>query len=183
VSSVADRNNRTAMIAAVAGLVMLGLAFASVPLYRVFCQVTGYDGTTQRAETAPGADVGAGTINVRFDGNVNKKLPWKFGSLQESVRIVPGAQTQIFYQATNLSDHAITGQAGFNVSPSQVGKYFDKIQCFCFTEQTLKPGETVKMPVLFYVDPKLRDDPDVKDLDEITLSYTFYPVETPATGG
>jgi cytochrome c oxidase assembly protein subunit 11 len=179
-SSVADRNNRTAMIAAVAGLLMLGLAFASAPLYRVFCQVTGYDGTPERAVSAPGADAAAGTIAVRFDGNVNEKLPWKFGPVQKSVRVVPGAQTQIFYQATNLSDRTITGQAAFNVSPSQVGKYFDKIQCFCFTEQTLKPGETAKMPVLFYVDPKLRDDPDVKDLDEITLSYTFYPVETPA---
>lgn len=182
-SNVAAKNNRTALIAALAGLAMLGAAFASVPLYRLFCQATGYDGTVQRAETAPGADAAAGTVNVRFDGNVVPSLPWKFGPVQKSVRVVPGAPTRIFYQATNLSNRTITGQAGFNVSPSQVGAFFDKIQCFCFTEQTLKPGETVKMPVLFYVDPKFRQDPDVKDLDEITLSYTFYPVESPATGG
>ena len=162
------------------GMIMLGAAFASVPLYRVFCQVTGYGGTTQRAEIAPGADAAAGKINVRFDGNVNPKLPWKFGPVQEKVSVIPGARTQIFYRATNLSDHSITGQAAFNVTPDVAGKYFDKIQCFCFTEQTLQPGETANMPVIFYVDPKLRDDPDSKDIDEITLSYTFYPVETAA---
>ena len=161
---------------------MLGLAFASVPLYREFCQVTGYGGTTQRADYAPGADVAAGKITVRFDGNVTPRMPWRFGPVQETVQVIPGASTQIFYQATNLSDHPITGQAAFNVSPDIVGKYFDKIQCFCFTQQTLQPGQTVKMPVIFYVDPKLRDDPDAKDVHEITLSYTFYPVETPATG-
>jgi cytochrome c oxidase assembly protein subunit 11 len=181
VTAAASRNNRTAGIAAVAGLAMLGLAFASVPLYREFCQVTGYGGTTQRATFAPGADAAAGHITVRFDGNVSPKLPWRFGPAQETVRVVPGASTQIFYLAKNLSDHPITGQAAFNVSPDVVGKYFDKIQCFCFTEQTLQPGQSVKMPVIFYVDPKLRDDPDAKDVHEITLSYTFYPVETRAS--
>jgi cytochrome c oxidase assembly protein subunit 11 len=181
-TAAASRNNRTAAIAALAALGMLGLAFASVPLYREFCQVTGYGGTTQRADYAPGADVAAGKITVRFDGNVSPKMPWRFGPVQETVQVVPGASTQIFYRATNFSDHPVTGQAAFNVSPDIVGKYFDKIQCFCFTEQTLKPGQTVNMPVIFYVDPKLRDDPDAKDVHEITLSYTFYPVETPATG-
>jgi cytochrome c oxidase assembly protein subunit 11 len=178
-----SKNNRTAAIAALLGLIMLGAAFASVPLYRLFCQVTGYGGTTQRSEMAPGADPAAGEIGVRFDGNVNGALPWKFAPLQETVRIVPGARTQIFYAAKNLSGETTTGQAIFNVSPAEVGRYFDKIECFCFTEQTLKPGQAVKMPVIFYVDPKLRDDPDVKDVDEITLSYTFYPVETPSAGG
>jgi len=124
----------------------------------------------------------AESADIRFDGNVTPRMPWRFGPVQETVQVIPGASTQIFYQATNLSDHPITGQAAFNVSPDIVGKYFDKIQCFCFTQQTLQPGQTVKMPVIFYVDPKLRDDPDAKDVHEITLSYTFYPVETPATG-
>ena len=179
-TAAASRNNRTAAIAALAGLGMLGLAFASVPLYREFCQVTGYGGTTQRADYAPGADVAAGKVTVRFDGNVSPKMPWRFGPVQETVQVVPGASTQIFYQATNLSDRPVTGQAAFNVSPDIVGKYFDKIQCFCFTEQTLKAGQSVDMPVVFFVDPKIKQDPDTKDIDQITLSYTFYPVETAA---
>lgn len=182
-TSAANRNNRTAAIFAVLGLMMLALAFASVPLYRAFCQATGYGGTTQRAELAPGADVAEGEVGVRFDGNVNPKLPWKFGPVQERVKVIPGQPTKIFYRATNLSDRPITGQAAFNVSPPAVGKYFSKIQCFCFTEQTLKPHQTVDMPVVFFVDPKVRQDPDTEDVDEITLSYTFYPVETEATGG
>jgi cytochrome c oxidase assembly protein subunit 11 len=176
------RNNRTAAIAALIGLVMLALAFASVPLYRVFCQVTGYGGTTQRAEAAPGADVAAGSVSVRFDANITSALPWKFAPEQESVRVVPGKATKIFYRATNLVGRPTTGQAVFNVSPAEVGKYFSKIECFCFTEQTLKAGQSVDMPVVFFVDPKLRQDPDTKDVDEITLSYTFYPVETDGSG-
>ena len=177
-----SRNNRTALFMAIMGLAMLGLAFASVPLYRVFCQVTGYGGTTQRAEAAPGADAAAGEISVRFDGNVNGKLPWKFEPEQETVRVIPGKPTKIFYRATNLVARPTTGQAVFNVSPAEVGQYFSKIECFCFTEQTLKGGQTVDMPVVFFVDPKLREDPDAKDVDEITLSYTFYPVETGGSG-
>ena len=178
-----SRNNRTALIMAIMGLVMLGLAFASVPLYRVFCQVTGYGGTTQRAEIAPGADVAEGQIGVRFDANVDSKLPWKFEPEQERVRVIPGARTKIFYRATNMTARPTTGQAVFNVTPISVGKYFSKIECFCFTEQTLKGGQTVDMPVVFFVDPKVREDSDTKDIDEITLSYTFYPVETGASGG
>ena len=182
-SSSASRNNRTAGIMAIVGLAMLGLAFASVPLYRVFCQVTGYGGTTQRAEAAPGADLAEGKISVRFDANTNASLPWKFEPEQERVRVVPGAQTKIYYRATNLVARPTTGQAVFNVTPVAVGKYFSKIECFCFTEQTLKGGESVDMPVVFFVDPKVRQDPDTKDISEITLSYTFYPVETGATAG
>ncbi len=177
-SSAAERNNRTAAMMAMLGFVMLGLAFASVPLYRVFCQVTGFGGTTQRAEAAPGAT--HGQIGVRFDGNVNHALPWKFGPVQETVQVVPGARTRILYRATNLVARPTTGQAMFNVTPAIVGKYFSKIECFCFTEQTLKGGQSVDMPVVFFVDPKLRDDPDTRDISEITLSYTFYPVETAA---
>jgi cytochrome c oxidase assembly protein subunit 11 len=178
-----SRNNRTALTMAIVGLGMLALAFASVPLYRVFCQVTGYGGTTQRAEVAPGADVAEGKIGVRFDANIDSKLPWKFEPEQERVRVIPGAQTKIFYRATNMTARATTGQAVFNVTPIAVGKYFSKIECFCFTEQTLKGGQSVDMPVIFFVDPKVRQDPDTKGVDEITLSYTFYPVETDASGG
>jgi cytochrome c oxidase assembly protein subunit 11 len=156
---------------------MLGLAFASVPLYRAFCQLTGFDGTPLRAERAPGAI--AGQIGVRFDANINADLPWKFEPVQETVRIAPGARTQILYRATNLTARTTTGQAVFNVSPEIAGPYFSKIECFCFTEQTLKPGQSVDMPVVFFVDPKIRDDENTRNIDEITLSYTFYPVEKP----
>ncbi|HET9810651.1 MAG TPA: cytochrome c oxidase assembly protein [Sphingomicrobium sp.] len=175
-----SRNNRTALMMALLGLAMLGLAFASVPLYRVFCQVTGYGGTTQRAEEAPGA-AAVKEVGVRFDANTNSALPWKFEPVQERVRVEPGASTRIFYRATNLVARPTTGQAVFNVSPARVGKYFNKIECFCFTEQTLQGGQSVDMPVVFFVDPKLRTDPDTKNIDEITLSYTFYPVETGAS--
>ena len=180
-SSTADRNNRTALVMALVALAALGMAFAAVPAYRVFCQLTGFDGTPLRAEKAPGAV--AGQIGVRFDANVDPKLPWRFEPLQESVRIAPGAKTTIYYQATNLSARSIKGHAVFNVTPDTAGPYFNKIACFCFTDQTLKPGESVKMPVIFYVDPRLRKDtqPEVRAIDEITLSYTFYPVETAAS--
>ena len=121
----------------------------------------------------------AGQVSVRFDSNVHPGLPWRFEPEQTTISVKPGAQTKILYRAQNLSARAWTGQAAYNVSPDQVGKYFKKIQCFCFTEQTLKPGESVDMPVVFFVDPKIKQDPDTKDVDQITLSYTFYPVETP----
>jgi cytochrome c oxidase assembly protein subunit 11 len=159
---------------------MTGLAFASVPLYRIFCQVTGFAGTPVRAASAPGA--ASGQIGVRFDANVNSGLPWRFEPVQRTVKIVPGERVQIAYRATNLVARATTGTATFNVTPALAGQYFSKIECFCFSEQTLKAGESVDMPVVFFVDPKLRQDPAIKDLDEITLSYTFYPVENPNSG-
>jgi cytochrome c oxidase assembly protein subunit 11 len=155
---------------------MVGLAFASAPLYRAFCEATGFGGTPLRAEQAPGAI--AGQIGVRFDANIHPGLPWRFEPEQQTVRIAPGARTRIFYRAQNLSARPWTGQAVFNVTPDQAGKYFKKIECFCFTEQTLTPGQKVDMPVVFFVDPAIKDDTDTKDIDEITLSYTFYPVET-----
>ena len=176
-TSIAQKNRVVAIRMALFALAMLGLAFASVPLYRAFCQVTGFGGTTQKADAAPGAV--AGQIGVRFDANIDPALPWKFEPVQETVRIHPGARTTIYYQATNYTARSTTGQAVFNVTPEIAGKYFSKIECFCFTEQMLKPGESVKMPVIFFVDPKLRDDPDTDHIDEITLSYTFYPVENP----
>ena len=176
-TSLAQKNRLVGIRAALFGLAMLGLAFASVPLYRIFCQVTGFGGTTMKAEAAPGAV--AGQIGVRFDANIDPRLPWKFEPEQATVRIHPGGRTTIYYRATNYTARNTTGQAIFNVAPEIAGKYFSKIECFCFTEQTLKPGESVRMPVIFYVDPKLREDPDTQHIDEITLSYTFYPVENP----
>jgi cytochrome c oxidase assembly protein subunit 11 len=178
-SSLASKNRNVGLRAALFGLAMLAVAFAAVPLYRIFCQATGFDGTTQRAAAAPGAI--AGQIGIRFDANIDPSLPWKFEPEQETVRIHPGARTTIYYDATNYTARNTTGQAIFNVTPGQAGKYFNKIACFCFTEQTLKPGEHVRMPVVFFVDPKLRTDPDTQGIDEITLSYTFYPVENPET--
>ena len=179
-NSLAQKNRNVGLRAALFGLAMLALAFAAVPLYRVFCQVTGFGGTTMKAEAAPGAV--AGQIGVRFDANISPTLPWKFEPEQATVRIHPGARTTIYYHATNYTARNTTGQAIFNVTPEAAGKYFSKIECFCFTEQTLKPGEDVRMPVVFYVDPKLRDDPATDHIDEITLSYTFYPVENPESG-
>ena len=176
-NSLAHKNRTVGIRAALFGLAMLALAFASVPLYRIFCQVTGFGGTTMKADSAPGA-VG-GQIGVRFDANIDPRLPWKFEPEQATVRIHPGGRTTIYYRATNYTARSTTGQAIFNVTPEIAGKYFSKIECFCFTEQRLKPGESVRMPVIFYVDPKLREDPDTDHIDEITLSYTFYPVENP----
>ena len=178
-TAIANRNTRTALRMGLLALAMLGLAFASVPLYRAFCQLTGFDGTPLRAEEAPGAV--AGQIGVRFDANINSSLPWKFEPVEETVRIAPGARTQILYRATNMTARTTTGRAVFNISPQLAAPYFNKIECFCFTEQTLKGGQSVDMPVVFYVDPRIKHDEDTKNIDEITLSYTFYPVEKPET--
>ena len=178
-TAVAQKNSRTATLMALIVAAMVGVAFASVPLYKMFCELTGFDGTPLRAEKAPGAV--AGEIGVRFDANIQPGLPWRFEPAGK-VRIAPGAQTQVFYRATNLTARPLTGQAVFNVTPDQAGKYFKKIECFCFTEQTLAPGQSVKMPILFFVDPAILKDEDTRHIDEITLSYTFYPVETGATG-
>ena len=175
-ATIERRNGRTALIMVAIVAAMLGLAFASVPLYRLFCEATGLGGTTRRAAEAPGAV--AGQVAVRFDANTHAGLPWKFEPVQRVVNVAPGARTQIHYRAENLSDRPVTGQAVFNVSPDQAGKYFNKIACFCFTEQTLAPHQKVDMPVVFFVDPKMLDDKDSKTISEITLSYTFYPVES-----
>jgi cytochrome c oxidase assembly protein subunit 11 len=171
-----NKNGKTLLILLAIVAAMIALVAATPRLYRAFCETTGFNGTTQRADKAPGAV--AGQVKVQFDANVHPGLPWRFEPEQTYVNVAPGAQTKIFYRAQNLSARAIVGQAVYNVSPDTVGKYFKKIQCFCFTEQTLKAGEDVKMPVVFFVDPAIRQDPDTKDVHEITLSYTFYPVET-----
>ena len=171
-----ERTTRTALLAVLGICFMTGLAFASVPLYRLFCSVTGLNGTTQRGLVAPGAV--DHQIRVDFDTNVSPKLPWKFTPENRSDTIAIGARDMAFFTATNTSTKPLTGTATFNVQPAQAGKYFTKIQCFCFTQQTLKPGETARMPVIFFVDPKILSDPDAADIQTITLSYTFYPVDS-----
>jgi len=153
---------------------MVGLSFASVPLYRLFCQVTGYGGTPNTESVAVSEKVSDHVVTVRFDANVNSALPWRFKPGQREVRVRLGEETLIHYTAVNLSDAPITGTATFNVTPYKAAQYFSKIECFCFTEQTLAPGEEVSMPVTFYVDPELLDDVDARDVKLITLSYTFY---------
>lgn len=170
-----QRTHRTALIAVLGVCGMTGLGFASVPLYNMFCEATGLGGTTNRGTQAPGAS--GGKITVAFDSNVSPKLAWAFRPEVEQTKVDIGARDMEFFTATNRSDKPITGTATYNVSPAQAGKYFTKIECFCFTEQTLKPRETVRMPVIFFVDPKIKDDPDARDIDTITLSYTFYPVD------
>lgn len=172
---------RTALFAVLGICFMTGLAWASVPLYRLFCQATGLNGTTQRGEQAPGAV--AHQVRVDFDANVAPKMPWRFAPENPSDTIAVGARDMAFFTATNLSDKPVTGTATFNVTPAQAGKYFTKIQCFCFTQQTLQPHETARMPVIFYVDPKILDDPDAADVQTITLSYTFYPVDSAKIAG
>lgn len=174
-----DPKRRTAAIAGLLVFFMLGLGFAAVPLYRLFCQVTGLNGTTQRVSAqsvAPGAIAGK-TVTIRFDANHAPSLPWAFKPELPTKTVTIGARNIAFFTATNNSSHAITGSATFNVTPEAAGKYFTKIQCFCFTQQTLNPGETVRMPVIFYVDPAMLKDSDADDIEEITLSYTFYPVD------
>lgn len=171
-------NRRVALIAASVVVGMTGLAFASVPLYRMFCQVTGFGGTTQRAEASTGAVEGT-TITVRFDSNVNQGLPWKFHQEQNTQTLKIGEQGLAYYKATNLSDQPVTGTATFNVTPDIAGSYFNKIECFCFTEQLLEPGQSIDMPVVYFIDPAILEDPQAKKISEITLSYTFYKVDKP----
>jgi len=153
---------------------MVGVSYAAVPLYKLFCQVTGYGGTTQRVEQMSDTILDR-TVKVRFDSNVAAGLPWEFKPVQREVELKIGETIQIAYTAENTSDQTTYGQATFNVTPMSAGAFFNKIQCFCFTENELKPGETMNMPVVFFVDPAIVDDPDAKDVTTITLSYTFFP--------
>ncbi len=152
---------------------MLGLAYASVPLYDLFCRVTGYGGTTQQADIAPDVVLDR-EMTIAFDSNTSKDMPWKFKPVQRTVTLKVGETGLAFYEAYNPTDKTITGTAAFNVTPQKVGQYFTKIDCFCFTEQTLKPGERVDMPVTFFVDPEIDQDVNAKDVETITLSYTFF---------
>lgn len=174
----AAKNRKVALVSALVVASMVGLAYASVPLYRLFCQVTGFGGTTQRAEAAPEKTVDR-HMTILFDANTAGSLPWTFEPVQRSLTVKVGAENFAYYRATNNSDHAVTGSAVFNVTPDTAGAYFNKIQCFCFTEQTLKAGESVEMPVSFFVDPAIVDDHGLDKVSTITLSYTFYPAGEP----
>lgn len=171
---------KTASLAGFMAVAMVGVGFAAVPLYDLFCRVTGFGGTTMRADAnviSSEPIVLTRTMSVRFDANASPKMDWSFRPEHPRDTVSIGARDMAIYIAKNNSSEAITGTASFNVTPIQAGKYFTKIQCFCFTEQTLAAGEQVRMPVLFFVDPKILDDPDTRDINEITLSYTFYPVD------
>ncbi len=170
-------NDTKVALLCVAGAVgMAGMAYAAVPLYQMFCQVTGFGGTTQRA-IKPSDTVLDRIVRVRFDANVSPKLGWAFEPVQRTVDAHIGENMLVFYRATNTTDRKITGTATFNVSPDAAGLYFSKIECFCFKEQTLEPGQSIEMPVSFFVDSALVTDPESSRIKEITLSYTFYPVE------
>ena len=174
-------SRRNGLIAAIGlGIVvgMVGMAYAAVPLYQIFCQVTGYGGTTQRAQSA-GIEVLDKTIKVRFDANVSPAVNWDFKPNQREVEIRIGETKQVSYTAHNNSSRTVTSTATFNVTPQSAGAYFNKIQCFCFTEQTLKPGETADMPIVFFIDPDIVKSEELKDIDTLTLSYTFFPVDEP----
>ncbi|GGB52319.1 cytochrome c oxidase assembly protein CtaG [Roseibium aquae] len=157
---------------------MIGAAYAAVPLYDLFCRVTGFGGTTQVAETAS-EEVIDRMVTVRFDGNINRSLPWEFGPEKRSVTLKMGEMGEMLYFATNVGENATVGTSTFNVTPLSAGAYFNKLDCFCFTEQPLEVGETAEMPVVFFVDPAMNDDPQLAHVKEITLSYTFFPVHEP----
>ncbi|HEV7307397.1 cytochrome c oxidase assembly protein [Ensifer sp.] len=172
-----QRSNRVVVgtcLAFVGG--MVGMAYAAVPLYDMFCRVTGYNGTTQRVEQASDVILDE-KVKVTFDANTSGGLPWEFKPVQRDIDIRIGETVQVMYKAKNLSSKPTTGQATFNVTPMQAGAYFNKVQCFCFTETTLQPGEEMEMPVVFFVDPDMVKAVETKDIKTLTLSYTFYPRE------
>ena len=177
-AAAARSHKRTAGVLFGVAVGMLGMAYAAVPLYRIFCQTTGYGGTPLVAVKNSEVVLDT-TIEVRFDANVAPGLPWKFTSKEPSRTVRLGETVLVEFHATNVSDRPTRGTASFNVAPDSAGAYFNKIECFCFTEQTLKPGESADMPVVFFVDPGILEDPETQSVGEITLSYTFYPVNKP----
>lgn len=181
-----DRANlRTGILALLGAAAMVGMGFASVPLYRLFCQVTGFGGTTQVASeidaTAAAAAATGETMSIRFDASTASNMPWSFRPAQSTDTVMIGQRDMAVYVARNTGSQPVTGTATFNVEPSQAGKYFHKIQCFCFTEQTLEPGQEVNMPVLYYVDPAILEDEFMADVEQITLSYTFHRAKEPVS--
>ncbi len=169
-------NKDIALSIAALFLSMLLLSFASVPIYNLFCKVTGFGGTTQRAKAFIKVDKGTRKIKVEFDANVDKKLPWRFIPKHRSTNVITGENALIFYESENVSDRDIIGTSVYNVTPLKAGKYFVKIHCFCFEEQLLKAGQKVLMPVSFFIDPEIENDPEMDDVDRITLSYSFFMV-------
>src|SRR5918912_2902024 len=170
---------RSRTIGAICAFVVFGMvamSYAAVPLYRMFCHATGFGGTPQRADRAPG-QVLERKVTVRFDANVGAGLPWDFVPVVTTTEVRIGEPTLAFFRATNRSKQPVKGMATFNITPDQVGAYFDKVQCFCFTEQLLQPGQSIDMPVSFFIDPAFASDPNTSGFDTITLSYTFYPVD------
>ena len=175
----AGRANRRVAVACVSAVaVMVGMAYAAVPLYNLFCRVTGYAGTTQVAVNSEGIRIVDREVKVRFDANIEKGFGWEFAPVQRDVALKLGETREIAYRARNLTDKPLTGTATFNVTPQSAGAYFNKIECFCFTETTLQPGEELIMPVVFFVDPDMADTEETRDIHTITLSYTFFERET-----
>ena len=166
------QNKKVIFIITFIGMLMLSLSYAAVPLYDIFCRVTGFGGTTQIASSAPGSS-GHPNINIRFESNITDSLNWDFYSKTKTIKIPMGEEKTIYYFAKNLSEEPIVGTATFNVTPAKAGQYFMKIDCFCFVEQLLNPGESMNMPVTFFIDPDLYKDENVQEVNEITLSYTF----------
>jgi cytochrome c oxidase assembly protein subunit 11 len=182
-TKAAPRLSRDALVASICGFVvvlMVGASYAAVPFYNWFCRATGFNGTTQVATSVPSAEPLARKIAVRFDSNVAPGLPWKFEPEKNEIEVRIGEVTTVYYTVINQSARTTTAQAAYNVAPLTVGAYFQKINCFCFTEQTMAPGEKREMAVVFYVDPTLVNDHDNDTLNTITLSYTFYPLRDPA---
>ncbi len=173
------KKNHTKTLFLVLGAVgfMLGMSFASVPLYRLFCQVTGFDGTTMRSDSAPGVVMDR-QMEIRFNADTSQDLPWRFKPDQHKIKVNVGQEGLVSYEAKNLTKEPTTGTAVYNVTPEKAGKYFHKTQCFCFDRQTLTPGQDMHMPVVFYVDPSIMDDREMDDVKVITLSYTFYPADS-----
>lgn len=173
-------NNRRVVVLCLAALAAMGAITAASPLlYRIFCQVTGFGGTTQRVASVSNKVLDR-TVTVRFDANVSPHLAWKFEPVASTMDVKIGETALAFFRATNVSDKPLTGTAAFNVAPDTMGIYFNKVACFCFTEQTLQPGQSVEMPVTFFIDPKMVDDRDTMQLSNITLSYVFYPAQKTA---
>ena len=175
-ADIGRRNRRMGAILAGVVVGMIGLAYASVPLYELFCRVTGFGGETQRADAAPEQTQSDRSFVIRFNADVNPDLPWSFRPVQNTLTVRAGEEKLAFYRARNDGDKPIIGTSTFNVTPFKVGGYFNKVQCFCFEEQVLQPGETMDFPVSFFVDPEISDERNLDDVKTITLSYTFFPV-------
>jgi cytochrome c oxidase assembly protein subunit 11 len=169
------RHRRVALWASAVVVAMVGMSFAAVPLYRVFCQKTGFSGTPLRADK-PSDTVIDKRLTIRFDANVTPGFPWTFQPVQRTMTVKIGENALALYHAVNTSDHTVRGSAVFNISPEQAAPYFNKVQCFCFTEQELSAGEATDFPVSFFVDPRIEQDKDAREVQEITLSYTFHPL-------